>query len=146
MNRLGVRRPAFAFEKRDGGFDAFNAAITAQLRQWLLRTARALLERRGDAYLADRLYCLSLAQGQLVAKGLAAGVYRLWVKEQDAVVEIQVVAGDEAAGWAISPTRMLELRRRPPQAARQAPPASREAPPSRRSAVEGSRGCSKRAS
>jgi len=77
----------------------------------------ALLERRGDTYLRDRLESLSLEQGQLVARGLEAGAYRLWLKEHDAVVEIQVVAGQAAAGWAISPTRMLELRRRPPLAA-----------------------------
>ena len=45
-------------EKRSGGFDAFNADIAAQLRAWLLATAKRLLaEGNGD----DFNLCLGVA-------------------------------------------------------------------------------------
>jgi hypothetical protein len=72
-----------------------------------------LLERRGEAFLADRRESLRAEPGRLLLSGLPAGAYRLWLKEQDEVVDIEVARGVEAAGWAATATRLVELRRGP---------------------------------
>ncbi|MBN2583267.1 MAG: hypothetical protein JXL80_09370, partial [Planctomycetes bacterium] len=74
------------------------------------RSKLSLLEKRGGVYVADRFDAASVADGLLQIKGLAPGDYDLLLKSTDDRITIRVAQGDMKAGYAMSATRMLQVR------------------------------------
>ena len=74
----------------------------------------ALFEVVAGTYVADHFGKLALENGFLVAKGLAAGDYRLQLKKSHQGMTIRVAAGQRSIGHVFNPARTLELTGRAP--------------------------------
>ncbi|MSR32282.1 MAG: hypothetical protein EXR99_12325 [Gemmataceae bacterium] len=69
----------------------------------------ALFEMGGSVIRADRFDSLSIKDGLLVLKGLAAGDYDLWIKTSGDRVRIRVVDGLALAGHVLGKARHMRL-------------------------------------
>lgn len=78
------------------------------------RSQVALLEVVTGSYVADHFDKLALQDGFLVAKGLAAGDYRLQLKQSHQGMTIRVAAGERSLDHVFNPARTLELQTRAP--------------------------------
>ena len=76
----------------------------------LARTEVSLLERRGNTFIADRFDNLSVENGMLVAKGLPAGDYDLWLKVPNRHITLRIAAGESRANYVLGKIRHLEQR------------------------------------
>ncbi|HZE96631.1 MAG TPA: hypothetical protein VE981_06380 [Planctomycetota bacterium] len=72
------------------------------------RDSVALLERVGETYRSDRFDLLGLKDGGLAIGKLPPGDYELRLKDEDATIELRISAGADAAGWLVSPRRLLQ--------------------------------------
>ncbi len=72
------------------------------------RGSVALLERVGETYRADRFDALSVKDGFLAIGKLPPGDYELVLKETGETIELRVSPGEPAAGWLVSPRRLLQ--------------------------------------
>lgn len=70
----------------------------------------SLLELRGDTFVADRFENLSINNGMLVARDLAAGDYDLWLKGINHHIRLRLAAGERREGYVLGANRHLELR------------------------------------
>ncbi|MGE0758514.1 MAG: hypothetical protein AB7O38_15920 [Pirellulaceae bacterium] len=68
----------------------------------------SLLELRGGVFLADRFEHLFLEDGALVARGLPAGDYSLWLKRADQHLTLRLAAGERREGYVLGKHRYLE--------------------------------------
>lgn len=73
------------------------------------RTDVALLEMRGDTFVANRLDHLTIQGGLYVADKLPAGDYRLWIKPESRVVDIRLTEGAEKPGYVLGDYRRLQV-------------------------------------
>lgn len=74
----------------------------------------ALLEVRGDAYVADRIEAVNYRDGFLEVVGLPAGDYELYLKAPGKKITVRITGGVETDGFLISDHRMLEVNNRTP--------------------------------
>ncbi len=72
------------------------------------RESVSLLERVGESWRKDHFDALSVKDGFLVIGKLPAGDYELRLKESEVTIGLRVSAGIPAAGWWVSPKRMLQ--------------------------------------
>jgi len=70
----------------------------------------ALFEVRGGTYVEDAYQKLSLADGFVMAGPLAAGDYRLFIKDIDVSMTLRVTDGEKDGPFALSQHRHLELK------------------------------------
>lgn len=80
----------------------------------LNRREVALYSQSAGGYLSDEFSLLKLIDGNLVASDLAAGDYRLLLKDSGQSIKIMVADGTVSQGHAFNDTRMLELTTRQP--------------------------------
>ncbi|NLX57883.1 MAG: hypothetical protein GXY74_02205 [Phycisphaerae bacterium] len=78
------------------------------------RDTVSLLEKRGETFVADRFEALSAADGMLQIKGLPAGDYDLLLKAAARHIAIRLAEGDVKAGYAMSASRMVQVRNEKP--------------------------------
>ncbi|MEW6746782.1 MAG: hypothetical protein AB1486_28915 [Planctomycetota bacterium] len=78
------------------------------------RDELSLLEVRGQHWVRDCFDAITIANGCLELRGLAAGDYNLLIKETGESVGIELSEGSEQSGWALGAARYLELRGRQP--------------------------------
>ncbi|MHC5036352.1 MAG: hypothetical protein ACYTHM_03490, partial [Planctomycetota bacterium] len=74
----------------------------------------SLLEKRGGTYVRNALTCLAVKDGAILLEGLTVGDYELFLKEQDARIELRVTAGERHREWILGKNRHLETRNRHP--------------------------------
>lgn len=74
------------------------------------RSQVSLLELRNGTFFADRFGKLSLKDGLLIAKELAAGDYDLWLKQPDRRISLRVTEGKSTEGYLLGKARHLESR------------------------------------
>jgi hypothetical protein len=70
----------------------------------------SLLEYRGGTYVNDAFDALTIQNGMLRIKGLAAGEYGLWLKRINKHIRIRVIDGEFRDGYLLGATRHLEVR------------------------------------
>jgi hypothetical protein len=73
------------------------------------RDELALFEMRGDVVRADRFDALSIKDGMLELRDLAAGDYDLWLKHTGERIRIRVVDGPVEGNYVLGKLRHLEL-------------------------------------
>jgi hypothetical protein len=72
------------------------------------REELALFEMRGDVVQSDRFDALSIRNGMIEAKGLAAGDYDLWLKRSGERIRIRIVDGGIVAGHVLGKLRHMQ--------------------------------------
>ena len=70
----------------------------------------SLLEYRGATYVNDAFESLTIENGMLRIKGLAAGEYGLWLKRINQHIRIRVIEGEFREGYVLGQTQHLEVR------------------------------------
>jgi hypothetical protein len=73
------------------------------------RDELALFELRGATIQSDRFDALSLKDGMVEIKGLAAGDFDLWLKRSGERIRLRVVQGDALGGYVLGKLRHLQL-------------------------------------
>ncbi len=93
---------ALPFLPRRAGEGGNNAAPAVS------RDEAALLELRGDQYVADRFANLSVKNGLIIADKLPAGDYELFLKSSAARIRIRLAAGERLGRFVMGAKRQLE--------------------------------------
>lgn len=75
-----------------------------------VRSELSLLEMRGSTFSADRFNRLSIKNGLIVASGLKAGEYDLWLKNENRRIRLRVIEGEVRDGYVLGNTRHLQIR------------------------------------
>ncbi|MCB9878068.1 MAG: hypothetical protein H6835_10745 [Planctomycetes bacterium] len=73
----------------------------------------SLLAVHESTFLRDASAHVTVRDGFVELKGLAAGDYSLWLPGDEHAIAVHVVAGAERAGWAVGSDRAIELPQRP---------------------------------
>lgn len=77
------------------------------------RSVLSLFEMRDYVHAVDRLDHASLVNGYIELRGLPAGHYELYLKEQDHTLTVRVTAGRHDGGGIVGPRWMLPVEREP---------------------------------
>ncbi len=81
--------------------------------QAVARRAVALLELRGNTYVADRFSSLSVQDGMLQIDKLPRGDYELILKEEQQRIRVRLAAGERLEDFVLGSSRHLESSPRP---------------------------------